>query len=64
MVFLVELINPCAIAEGILLVYKDSQLRNEISNYNRKCAKNYSWEKIASRLDKIYSSIDLVKADD
>lgn len=61
--FLVEPANPNAIAQSILKIYTDCQLKNEISSYNKEFAKNFSWENIAMRIDELYSSIEMAKDD-
>ncbi|MBA7507586.1 N-acetyl-alpha-D-glucosaminyl L-malate synthase [subsurface metagenome] len=53
--FLVEPGNPQQLAEKVLLILKDKELRERISRNNKEAAKEYSWEGIVDRLEKVYS---------
>jgi len=52
--FLVESMNPEQIAEKVLLLLGDDELRERISKSNREKAKGYSWESVIERLEKVY----------
>jgi glycosyltransferase involved in cell wall biosynthesis len=54
--FLVEPKNPEQIAEKVLLLLEDDELRARISRNNKEKAKQYSWENIVERLEEIYQS--------
>jgi len=53
---LVEPRNPQQIAEKVLLLFEDNELREKISRNNKKEAKKYSWETIVQSLEDIYRS--------
>jgi len=55
--FLVEPKNPQQLAEKVLLILKDKELRKRISKNNEEKAKGYSWESIVDRLEKVYQTI-------
>jgi glycosyltransferase involved in cell wall biosynthesis len=52
--FLVEPRNPVEIAEKCVLLLTNDDLRASISRNNREKAKDYSWEKVIERLEKVY----------
>lgn len=52
--FLVEPRNPVEIAEKCTLLLTNDDLRTSISRNNREKAKDYSWEKVIERLEKVY----------
>jgi len=52
--FLVDPENPEQIAEKINLFLEDDKLREKISKNNKQKAKEYSWESVIERLEKIY----------
>jgi glycosyltransferase involved in cell wall biosynthesis len=52
--FLVDPKNPDQIAEKIKLFLEDDKLREKISKNNKKKVKEYSWESVIERLEKIY----------
>jgi glycosyltransferase involved in cell wall biosynthesis len=52
--FLVEPRNPVKIAEKCALLLTDDELRASISRNNREKAKNYSWERVVEKLEKVY----------
>lgn len=52
--FLVEPKNPQQIAEKINLFLEDNKLREKISKNNKQKAKEFSWESVIERLEKIY----------
>lgn len=55
--FLVEPKNPEQIAEKVLLLLEDEELRKRISENNRARAKEYSWESVIDRLEEVYKAI-------
>ena len=52
--FLVEPKNPEQIAEKVLLLLEDGELRERISNNNREEVKKYSWKSVVEKLEKVY----------
>lgn len=52
--FLVEPHNPLEIAEKCYILLTNDDIRNKISENNRKKAKKYEWKKIIDKLEKIY----------
>jgi len=52
--FLVEPCNSLGIAEKVALLLTDDNLRTNISKNNREVVKNYSWEKVVEKLEKVY----------
>jgi N-acetyl-alpha-D-glucosaminyl L-malate synthase BshA len=54
--FLVEPKNPEQIAEMVLLLLTDDELRNKISRNNKEKAKDYNWVSIVERLDELYQN--------
>ena len=54
--YLVETENPQEIAEALLTLLRDEQLRKCISGNNRKKAENYQWDKVAATLEEIYQN--------
>jgi len=55
--FLVDSKSPEQLAEKMLLLFENDQLREEISENNKEKAKKYSWEHIIEKLEKIYSEV-------
>jgi glycosyltransferase involved in cell wall biosynthesis len=55
--FLVEPKNPQQLAEKILLILKNDELRLKMSLNNREKAKQYRWESVVDKLEKIYFEI-------
>jgi len=55
--FLVEPKNPEQIAERVLLLLKDDELKGKISRSNKEKAKRYSWKNVVERLEQIYKEI-------
>jgi len=55
--FLVKPEDPDEIAEKILLIIQNDKLRKEISDNNKKKAKEYDWENIIEKIEKIYSKV-------
>lgn len=55
--FLVEAKNPDQIAEKVLLLLKDDNLRERISKINKERSKEYSLENVVDKLEKIYLEI-------
>ncbi|MFV9631150.1 MAG: glycosyltransferase family 4 protein [Methanosarcinales archaeon] len=51
---LVESKSPDEIAEKVLLILGDDELRERISENNRKEAKRYSWDSAVDKLEEIY----------
>lgn len=45
------------IAEKINILIEDEKLRKKMSRNARKSAKNYSWDKVASKTEKIYEEV-------
>jgi N-acetyl-alpha-D-glucosaminyl L-malate synthase BshA len=52
--FLVESKNPEQIAEKVLLLLGNDELRERISKNNKEKAKGYSWESVVERLEEVY----------
>lgn len=52
--FLVEPKNPEEIAENILLLLEDDELREGISRNNMKIVGEYTWESVVGRLERVY----------
>ena len=52
--FLVEPCNSLEIAEKCALLLTNDNLRTNISKNNREVVKNYSWEKVVEKLEKVY----------
>ena len=59
--FLVEPKKPEQIAEKVLLLLRDDELREKISNNNREKAKKYSWINAVDKIEKIYSEVIVKK---
>jgi len=55
--FLVDPKSPEQLAEKILFLFKNDELREKISENNKEKAKKYSWENIVAKLEKIYSEV-------
>ncbi len=55
--FLVEPMSPEQIAEKVLLLLEDDELRQRISSNNRARVKEYSWESIVQKLEKVYQKL-------
>jgi glycosyltransferase involved in cell wall biosynthesis len=55
--FLVAPKNPEALAEKIVILMEDSDLRRRIAQNNINEVKKYSWEIITTKLEKLYKSI-------
>ncbi|KFD40800.1 glycosyl transferase family 1 [Peptococcaceae bacterium SCADC1_2_3] len=54
--FLVEPRSPKQIADKVLLLLADDELRERISKNNKEKAKNYSWTSIIEKLEKVYQN--------
>ena len=54
--FLVEPKNSKEIAEKVLLLLEDEEMRERISRNNKESVKKYSWESVVERLEEIYRS--------
>lgn len=52
--FLVDTKNPEQIAEKIKVLISDKKLTEEISMANKKKATKYSWDRIVSKIEKVY----------
>jgi glycosyltransferase involved in cell wall biosynthesis len=52
--FLVEPKNPAQIAEKVLLLLNDAQLRARMSKTNEETAHTYSWNPVVDRLEDLY----------
>ncbi len=55
--YLVETENQGKIAEALLKLLRDEQLRKCISGNNREKAERYQWDKVAATLEEIYRNI-------
>lgn len=55
--FLVESKNPEAIAEKILSLFENNELRKTISKKNKEDVKRYSWEDTTKKIEDIYQSV-------
>lgn len=55
--FLVEPKNPKRIAEKVLLLLEDNELRKRISGKNKEQSKSFSWDNTVDSLEKIYKQI-------
>ena len=54
--FLVEPKNPKEIAEKVLLILEDEELREIIKRRNKEKVKEYTWEGVVERLEQVYRS--------
>jgi len=54
--YLVEPMNPQQIAEKILLLLKNDELRDKISRNNKDKAREYSWVSVVDRLEMVYEN--------
>ena len=54
--FLVEPKNPEQISDKVLLLLGDDVLRERISKNNKDKVKDYSWESVVERLEKVYQN--------
>jgi glycosyltransferase involved in cell wall biosynthesis len=57
--FVVEPKNPEAIAEKVILILNDENLKKKISENNQKKAKDYSWDGVIKNLIAIYESLSM-----
>ena len=57
--FLVPPRNPEKLAEKILLLLNNSELREKIARNNREKARKYSWENVAKKLEEVYTNIKI-----
>ncbi len=55
--FLVSPKNPAQIAEKILLLFTDDKLREKISKNNKEKVKEYDWQNIVAKLEKVYGEV-------
>lgn len=55
--FYVDAYNVSSISEGIMKIFSDDKLRNELSKKGFIQAKKFSWEKVALETIRIYESI-------
>ena len=55
--FLVDHKNSAQIANQVILLTNDEQLRQQIGNNNREKAKEYSWDVVIEKLERVYLSI-------
>jgi len=53
--FLVPPRKPRKLAEKILLLLNNSELREKMARNNREKARQYSWENVAKKLDEVYT---------
>jgi len=58
--FLTEPGNPQDLAEKVIALLNDTDLRKEMSMSNREKAKDYGWERITDRMEAIYQEIVLL----
>lgn len=49
--------NPDALAEAIVYLLKNENVRENMANDGRKKVRNYSWDKIAEQTEKIYKKL-------
>jgi glycosyltransferase involved in cell wall biosynthesis len=54
---LVEPKNSVELAEKILLLLQDDELRGDIAQNNRQRAKDYTWEKVVDNLEEVYQKV-------
>lgn len=54
---LVEPKNPAQIAEKVLQLLENSELRERISRNNRERVKNYTWERVINSLEEVYKAV-------
>ncbi|TSC95193.1 MAG: glycosyl transferase, group 1 [Parcubacteria group bacterium Licking1014_1] len=57
--FLVEPKNSEQFAEKVLLLFENDELREKISNNNKEKSKEYDWENIVEKIEKIYLKVFL-----
>lgn len=55
--FLVEPKKPEEIAEKVILLLGDDELREKMSQNNRRHVQQYSWEHAVKQLEVVYSSV-------
>lgn len=55
--FLVEPRSPMAIAEGILKIFRDEEIRRRMGEAGRRKALTYSWQEIGKKVEKFYQKI-------
>jgi len=58
--YLVETKNPEQLADGLLKILQNPEIKTKMSQNNLKKAKNYSWESVVFDLEKIY--LDTIKS--
>ena len=58
--FLAEPKNTKEIAEKILLLLEDEEMRERISRNNKENVKKYRWESVVERLEEIYRSYNQI----
>ncbi len=61
--FLVEPKNPEQIAEKVMLLLRDEELRKRVSRNNKEKAKHYSWDSVVEKLEEIYKVDPIVKTE-
>ena len=54
--FLVEPRSPEQIAQKVLLLFEDNELRETTSRHNKEKAKKYGWETVVQRLEDVYQN--------
>ena len=54
---LVESKNSIELAEKILLLLQDDELRRRISQNNKQRVKDYTWDKVIDRLEEVYQKV-------
>lgn len=57
--FLIEPRNEYQIAEKVILLLNNNELREKISENNKEKASNYSWERVVEKLEKLYETIKI-----
>ena len=55
--FLVEPKNSTELAEKILMLLQENELRVKIGQNNKQKAGDYTWEKVIERLEELYRSV-------
>ncbi|MCK4353282.1 glycosyltransferase family 4 protein [candidate division WOR-3 bacterium] len=54
---LVEPKNPKAIADAVIRIFTNSDLRNRLSKQGRETALKYSWDKVTKRIENFYYEV-------
>lgn len=51
--------NPVSIAETIIKIYKDSELREHLVVNGRRTAMKYSWSKVTKEIENFYNNVEI-----